>query len=202
VINFYLNHIGVTIFPNGEEVFWSGRVQDKLPDYRCGSYWSGWRNPFENQELELEFRLHNMHEYGNANAYNEFLESFHYGIELPKNIIQESKTLTVDDFVKIINAIYKSGIVDKTVKRSVVASAILNNPMQLFQLLKSDSVENAIVVNFNPDKLKTKKLSSYTELSKEKILEKMEQDKVLGIKRGLTEKNDNLPDVKKLAMEI
>ena len=118
------------------------------------------------------------------------------------NIIQESKTLTVDDFVKIINAIYKSGIVDKTVKRSVVASAILNNPMQLFQLLKSDSVENAIVVNFNPDKLKTKKLSSYTELSKEKILEKMEQDKVLGIKRGLTEKNDNLPDVKKLAMEI
>ncbi|MFQ6729642.1 MAG: hypothetical protein ACLRFK_01135, partial [Alphaproteobacteria bacterium] len=118
------------------------------------------------------------------------------------NIIQESKTLTVDDFVKIINAIYKSGIVDKTVKRSVVASAILDNPMQLFQLLKSDSEENAIVVNFNPDKLKPKKLSLYTELSKEKIFEKMEQDKVLGIKRGLTEKNDNLPDVKKLAMEI
>lgn len=110
VLNFYLNHIGVTIFANGEEVFWSGRVQDNLPEYMCGSYWSGWRNPFEDQELELEFRLHNMHKYGNANAYNDFLESFHYGIELPQNIIQESKVYQYMSYALIFLSVLLFGV--------------------------------------------------------------------------------------------
>lgn len=79
VVSFYLNHIGVSISVNGEEVFYSGRVRDDIPEMMCGSNWSGWCYDVENPEDILEIRLHNPHSYGNADAYNEFLDSLCFG---------------------------------------------------------------------------------------------------------------------------
>lgn len=78
-VSFYLNHIGISISVNGEEVFQSGRIDNSLPEMICGSYWSGWIYEGNNSETQLEIRLHNPHSYGNAGAYNQFLDSLHFG---------------------------------------------------------------------------------------------------------------------------
>lgn len=94
-VNFYLNHIGVGIYINGEEVYTSGRVSDDVPEMMCGSAWSGWLSD-ETQDLTdeiLEIRLHNPHNYGNEQAYNEFLDSLYIGMDsaLVKHL--ESKSM-------------------------------------------------------------------------------------------------------------
>ena len=45
------------------------------------------------------------------------------------NVVVESKSLTAQDFQNIINAIQKSGLVDKTVERTVFAKAVLDKLM-------------------------------------------------------------------------
>ena len=42
------------------------------------------------------------------------------------NVVQESKSLTVADFENIVMAIYESGVIDKTVERTVITKAILD----------------------------------------------------------------------------
>lgn len=76
---FYLNHIGIELSVNGEEVFWSGRCNDDVPEMMCGSSWTGWEREDLTMEDEIEIRLHNPHSYGNPGAYNEFLDSLYYG---------------------------------------------------------------------------------------------------------------------------
>lgn len=78
-VSYYLNHIGVTIVVNGETVFYSGRASDEIPPEVCGSYWSSWLYEGETPAEEIEIRLHNPHLYGNANAFNQFLDSLHLG---------------------------------------------------------------------------------------------------------------------------
>lgn len=78
-VSFHLNHIGVIISVNGEEVFESNRARDEIPEMVCGSYWSGWLNEDAHPEDIIEIRLHNPHSYGNAGAYEEFLNSLHFG---------------------------------------------------------------------------------------------------------------------------
>ena len=113
------------------------------------------------------------------------------------NIIQESKSLTTDDFIKIINAIYKSGLIDKTVKRSVVASAIIDNivpdtgTLKMLQMLNSETDASDIVVNYTPVESKHKRRSKFRALSSEEIQEKLDSKKILGINRNLTEKENN-----------
>lgn len=45
----------------------------------CGSYWSGWSSEEIETGDETQIRLHNPHKYGNAGAYNEFLDSLYFG---------------------------------------------------------------------------------------------------------------------------
>lgn len=78
-VSFYLNHIGATILIDGEQVFESGRTGDEIPPEVCGSYWSTWLYEGENPDGEIEIRLHNPHHYGNANAFNQFLDSLYLG---------------------------------------------------------------------------------------------------------------------------
>ena len=123
-------------------------------------------------------------------------------------VIQESRSLTTNDFVKIIGAIYKSGLVDKTVKRSVVASAVLDNIMpnkgllKLLKMLDDKSTDDEIVVSYQEQDRRRKK-SVFMGLSEQEISEKLKQkqaDEHLGIKRGLTERKEQVIDVNKLAM--
>lgn len=78
-VNFYLNHIGVSISVNGEEVFWSGRIQEDIPEIMCAANWSSWFREEPKPEDIVEIRLHNPHSYGNAGAYNQFLDSMFQG---------------------------------------------------------------------------------------------------------------------------
>ena len=123
-------------------------------------------------------------------------------------VIQESRSLTTNDFVKIIGAIYKSGLVDKTVKRSVVASAVLDNIMpnkgllKLLKMLDDKSTDDEIVVSYQEQDRRRKK-SVFMGLSEQEISEKLKQtqaDEHLGIKRGLTERKEQVIDINKLAM--
>lgn len=78
-ISYYMNHIGVTITINGEEVSCSGRVSDEVPPEMCGSYWNTCLYEGETPVEGIEIHLHNPHHYGNANAFNQFLDSLHFG---------------------------------------------------------------------------------------------------------------------------
>lgn len=78
-MSFYLEHIGVTILVDGEEVFWSGRATDKVPEMMCSSGWACWQNQEITPENEVEIRLHNPHKYGNVGAYNKFMDSLYFG---------------------------------------------------------------------------------------------------------------------------
>ena len=59
VISYYMNHIGVTITINGEEVSCSGRVSDEVPPEMCGTYWNSCLYEKETPVEEIEIRLHN-----------------------------------------------------------------------------------------------------------------------------------------------
>ena len=78
-VSYYLNHIGVSVMVNGELITESGRITDAVPQEMCGSYWSDWKYEGEEPIKEIEIRLHNPHHYGNANAFNQFLDSLHLG---------------------------------------------------------------------------------------------------------------------------
>ena len=71
-LNFYLNHIGISMYINGELIFDSS--YEKYPDM-CGSIWEAWDYVSASEGDVFEIHLHNPHLYGNGNAYNEFLDS-------------------------------------------------------------------------------------------------------------------------------
>lgn len=75
-IRFYLNHIGVDIYRDGEILYESSH--EKFPDM-CGSTWVSWVLPAASSEDVLEIRLNNPHGFGNRDAYNQFLDSIYMG---------------------------------------------------------------------------------------------------------------------------
>lgn len=75
-LKFYLNHIGISIYVNGQNVFESS--YEKYPEM-CGRLWCEWEYWNVTEEDTLEIHLHNPHSYGNRNAYNEFLDSLYMG---------------------------------------------------------------------------------------------------------------------------
>lgn len=89
-LKFYLNHIGMNIFINGEGIFESS--QEKYPDM-CGNAWILWVLPELAPEDTIEIRLHNPHIYGNKNAYNEFLNSIYLGDDLVLKCYYDKQSL-------------------------------------------------------------------------------------------------------------
>lgn len=111
-VSFYLNHIGVVISVNGEEVFESGRARDEIPEMVCGSYWSGWLYEEAKQEDVIEIRLHNPHNYGNVGAYEEFLNSLHLGggIALENHLKAQSTPYWIVGSVMLVAAVALLGM--------------------------------------------------------------------------------------------
>lgn len=102
-IKFYLNHIGMNIFMNGESIFESSH--EKYPDM-CGTAWVSWVLPELTLEDTIEIRLHNPHSYGNKNAYNEFLNSIYAGGDLVLKYYYDKQSLpycTVCIFIIIVS---------------------------------------------------------------------------------------------------
>ena len=111
-VSFHLNHIGVVISVNGEEVFESGRASDEIPEMICGSYWSGWLYEEAKPEDVIEIRLHNPHNYGNAGAYEEFLNSLHLGggIALENHLKAQSTPYWIVGSVMLVAAVALLGM--------------------------------------------------------------------------------------------
>lgn len=80
VLNFYCNHIGVSIYVNGELLYIDTPAEirnygiDLMPSM-CGKRWEQMLFPVISTEDEIEIRFVNSHKYGNKNAYKEALSS-------------------------------------------------------------------------------------------------------------------------------
>ncbi|MGN1180413.1 MAG: sensor histidine kinase, partial [Suilimivivens sp.] len=111
-ISFYLDHIGVMISVDGQEIYWSGRVTDEVPEMMCSSIWNGWDCSNVDAASEIEIRLHNPHNYGNGDAYNEFLGSLYIGGEtaLQDTVWQESKFYTVAGLFVVVISVALLGL--------------------------------------------------------------------------------------------
>ena len=81
ILNFYCNHIGVSIYVNGELLYID--VPSEMKNYgmdlmasMCGKRWEQLLCPEIAAEDEIEIRFINHHNHGNKNAYQEALSSF------------------------------------------------------------------------------------------------------------------------------
>ena len=81
VLNFYCNHIGVSIYVNGELLYID--EPSELNSYgmdmmasMCGKHWSQWLCPEITVEDEVEIHFINFHSHENADAYKEAMSSF------------------------------------------------------------------------------------------------------------------------------
>ena len=80
ILNFYCNHIGVSIYVNGEQVYMDTPTEiknygiDLMPSL-CGKRWEQVLCPAITVEDEVEFRFINYHKYGNKEAYKELLST-------------------------------------------------------------------------------------------------------------------------------
>lgn len=81
ILNFYCNHIGVSIYVNGEILYMN--IQAEMKNYgmdlmssMCGKHWEQLLCPEITAEDEIEIRFINCHKHGNKDAYKEALSSF------------------------------------------------------------------------------------------------------------------------------
>jgi hypothetical protein len=80
MLNFYCNHIGVSVYVNGELLFIDTPSEIKnygidLMASMCGKRWEQLLCPKITTEDEIEIRFINYHNYGNKNAYKEAMSS-------------------------------------------------------------------------------------------------------------------------------
>ena len=81
ILNFYRNHIGVSIYVNGELLYLDTLFEikefgiDMMPSM-CGKHWEQLLCPEITPEDELEIHFTNYHNYGNEDAYKEAMSSF------------------------------------------------------------------------------------------------------------------------------
>ncbi|MBR5800593.1 MAG: histidine kinase [Lachnospiraceae bacterium] len=76
VLNFLCNHVGVSLYVNGECVYVDiiSEIQERgidLMPSMCGRRWEQLLLPKLSSEDEVEFHFVNLHKYGNANAYKD-----------------------------------------------------------------------------------------------------------------------------------
>lgn len=81
MLNFYTNHIGVSIYVNGELIYLDSPSEIKsfgmdLMASMCGKSWDQLLCPEITAEDEVEIHLINYHKHGNEKAYKELLSSF------------------------------------------------------------------------------------------------------------------------------
>ena len=81
ILNFYCNHIGVSIYVNGELLYLDAPSELKsygmdLMTSMCGKRWEQLLCPGIAAEDEIEIRFINYHNHGNEAAYKEALSSF------------------------------------------------------------------------------------------------------------------------------
>ena len=93
ILNFYCNHIGVSVYVNGERLYIDTPTEIKnygieLKPSMCGKRWGQMLCPKITTEDEIEFRFINYHQHGNENAYKEALSSLL--MTPPDNVVLET----------------------------------------------------------------------------------------------------------------
>ena len=109
---FYLNHIELTVFRDGEKVYSSKLEYPLTTETTCIKGWYPWYcEPITKDEV-LEFHLHNPHHAGNINAYEEFFESIYACPEmmLQGELQQESRKMEIVALLLIIIALVLLGM--------------------------------------------------------------------------------------------
>lgn len=114
-LNFYLDHITMEIYINGEQFLWDCVNEMGLTDSTCGTEWAHWISPEISEEDVVELRLANFHKFGNKNAYNELLGNIYGGSE--------------DIFDSFM---LQKGKISRTVGTSVIVAAIMLLAAALF----------------------------------------------------------------------
>lgn len=81
-MHFYMNHIGVEIYVNGECIYDSELIK-MYNNYKyvlksmCGEYWETVLLPAIQETDVVEIHLTNIHSFGNKSAYNEYIDSMY-----------------------------------------------------------------------------------------------------------------------------
>lgn len=115
-LSYYLNHISLTIIVDGEPVWEDGAEGNRAAEIFCSSHWGSWYNTENIQRAkevgEIELLLQNPHTYGNANAYNEFLDAMYLGGKemLEYELENEGQLQRVMAFMIIIIAVALFGV--------------------------------------------------------------------------------------------
>lgn len=88
-ICFYLDHIGMNVSVNGENVY---DMSNEINSDMCGTGWQEWMLSAVEEDDLVEINLHNPHSYGNGDAYNELLDSLYMtGTPILKEYYEKEK---------------------------------------------------------------------------------------------------------------
>ena len=88
-ICFYLDHIGMNVSVNGENVY---DMSNEINSDMCGTGWQEWMLSAMEEDDLVEINLHNPHSYGNGDAYNELLDSLYMtGTPILKEYYEKEK---------------------------------------------------------------------------------------------------------------
>ena len=108
LLNFYVDHIGVEMWINGEFYMCDALMEVGLKSFVCGRRWNSWLLPEITPEDEVEFLLHNPHSFGNKSAYQDFLRMMNCTVGstelLEKSLEPYGKPFRITGFVLIILA--------------------------------------------------------------------------------------------------
>lgn len=109
LINMYSSHIIIEIFEDDNMVFRHHPTYDGYGPEMCGNCWTVWLTDILERDAEVTVRLTNCHEYGNASAFEEFIESFYIAPEeiLEGKITSEYELQSnIGIFIGIMGAIF------------------------------------------------------------------------------------------------
>ena len=126
ILNFYCNHIGVSMYVNGEQVYMDAPTEIKnygidLMPSMCGKRWGQILCPAITVEDEVEFHFINYHKHGNKEAYKELLSTCLIA-PLDKTVLETYLKPYINPFQKMGAALFIVGIM--LLGSSVYAAAL------------------------------------------------------------------------------
>lgn len=107
ILNFYLDHITINIYVNGEHELFDSRTEYGLTSSSCCRQWIQWITPKISEGDIVEIHLENPHKFGNKTAYDSFLNSIYMGPEylFDGYMLKTGKPYRIIGFVLLVAAV-------------------------------------------------------------------------------------------------
>ena len=130
ILNIYCNHVGMTIYVNGEQIYMDAPSELRsygvdLMSSMCGKRWEQILCPVITTEDEVEFQFINHHKHGNEEAYKEVLSTI-FLAPLDKTILESYLKPYITPFEMIGNTLLVIGIM---LLGSTLFAVVLSNRM-------------------------------------------------------------------------